>query len=129
MFAGSRFTHQAESRYAPFEGEAMVVFYGLESARQFVLGSDSLVLATDHKPPLKVPNNWHFGDVKNERLLSLKEKTLSNRFFIHIPGQKQEAPGANSRKPTGDAKQLSLNSDFEESDSIACIDVGARHIS
>ena len=54
MFAGSRFTHQAESRYAPVEGEALVVFYGLESARQFVLGCDSLVLATDHKLPLKV---------------------------------------------------------------------------
>ena len=58
---------------------------------------------------------------------SLKEKTLPYRFsIIHIPGQKQKAPDANSRKPTGDAKKLALDSDFEESDSIACIEPRLR---
>ena len=127
VFSGSRFTHPAESRYAPFEGEALSVVYGLESARHFVLGCDDLVVATDHKPLLGVHNNRHLGDIKDERLLSLKEKTLPYRFsIIHIPGQKQKAPGANSRKPTGDAKKLSLDSDFEESDSIACIEPRLR---
>ena len=101
--------------------------YGLESARHSVLGCDNLVVATDHTPLLGVLNNRHLGDIKNERLLSLKEKTLPYRFsIIHIPGQKQKAPDANSRKPTVDAKKLPLDSDFEESDSIACIEPRLR---
>ena len=77
--------------------------------------SDNLVLATDHKPLLGVLNNRHLGDIKNERLLSLKEKTLPHCFSIfHIPGQNQKAPDTNSRKPTGDSKKLPLDSDFEE---------------
>ena len=122
VFAGSRFLHTAESRFAPIEGEALAVVYGLESARHFKLGCDNLVVATDHNPLLGVLNNRHLGDIKNERLLSLKEKTLPYRFSIfHIPGQKQKAPEANSRKPTDDAKKLPLHSDFEEPDFIACI--------
>ena len=39
---GSRFTQQAESRYAPIEGEALVVTYTLEKAIFFVLGCDNL---------------------------------------------------------------------------------------
>ena len=80
VFAGSRFAHPAESRYVPIEGEALAVVYGLESARHFVLGCDNLVVATDHKPLLGVLNNRHLGDIKNERLLSLMEKTLPYRF-------------------------------------------------
>ena len=64
MFAGGRFTHPAESRYAPFEGEALAVVNGLESARHFVLGCDNLVVATDHNPLLGVLNNRHLGDMK-----------------------------------------------------------------
>ena len=107
VIAGSRFTHPAESRYALIEGKALAVVYGLESTRHFVLGCDNLVVATDHKPLLGVLNNRHLGDIKKEKLLSLKEKTLPYRFsIIHIPGQKQKAPDANSRKPTGDAKNF-----------------------
>ena len=127
MFGGSRFTHPAESRHAAIEVEALAVVYGLESARHFVLVCDNLVVATDHKLLLGVLNNRHLGDIKNERLLSLKEKTLPYGFSImHIPGQKQNAPDANSRKPTGDAKKLPLESDLEESDSIACIEPHLR---
>ena len=35
---GSRFTHAAESRYAPIEGEPLAVADALEKARYFVLG-------------------------------------------------------------------------------------------
>ena len=127
VFASSRFTHPAESRHAPIEEEALAVVYELESARHFVLGCDNLVVATDHKPLLGVLNNRHLGDIKNERLLSLKEKTLPYRFSVfHIPGQKQKAPDANSRKPTCDAKKLPLDSDFEEWVCIACIEPRLR---
>ena len=109
------------------KGEALAVVYGLESARHFVLCWDKVVVATDHKLLLGVLNNRHLGDIKNERLLSLKEKTLPYRFaIIHVPRQKRKAPDANPRKPTGDAKKLPLDSDFEESDSIACIDPSFR---
>ena len=40
---GSRFTHPAESRYAPVEGEALAVVHALDKARFFVLGCPNLV--------------------------------------------------------------------------------------
>ena len=38
MFTGSRATHPAESRFAPIEGEALALVYGLESTCHFVIG-------------------------------------------------------------------------------------------
>ena len=35
---GSRFLHDCETRYAPVEGEALAVAYGLHQARYYVLG-------------------------------------------------------------------------------------------
>ena len=68
---------------------------------------EHLVVATEHKSLLGVLNNWHLGDIKNELVLSVEEKTLSYPFsFILIPGQKQKTSDANSRKHTGDAKNL-----------------------
>ena len=51
---GSRFTHAAESRYAPIEGEALAVVDALDKARYFVLGCEDLIVAVDHKPLLKL---------------------------------------------------------------------------
>ena len=51
---GSRFTHAAESRYAPIEGEALAVADALDKARYFVLGCEDLIIAVDHKPLLKI---------------------------------------------------------------------------
>ena len=127
MFAGSRFTNPAESSYAPIEGESLAVVYGSESARHFELGCDNLVVATDHKLLFGVLKNRRLGNIKNKRLLLLEEKMLPYLFsIIHIPGQKQRAPDANSRKSTGDAEKLPLDSDFEESDSTACIEPRLR---
>ena len=103
VFTGSRFTHPAESKYAPIEEEALAVVYGLLFARHFLPSCDILLLATDNKLQLGVLNNMHLGDIKNGRLLSLKEGTLPYRFStIHIPEQKQKASGGNSWKLTGD---------------------------
>ena len=60
---GSRFTHAAESRYAPVEGEALAVADALDKARFFVLGCSNLIIAVDHKPLLKV-----FGDRSLEEI-------------------------------------------------------------
>ena len=98
---GSRFTHEAESRYAPIEGEALAVADALDKARHFVLGCKNLTIAVDHRPLLKI-----FGDrsldISNTRLRNLKEKTLRYRFKMsHIPGVKNRASDTLSRHPAG----------------------------
>ena len=98
---GSRFTHVAESRYHPVEGEALAVVYALDNARFFVLGCQDLVIAVDHKPLLSLFSNRTL-DIPNSRLRNLKEKTLRYRFTIeHVPGAKHKAADAISRRPTG----------------------------
>ena len=54
VFAGSRFTTDAESRYAPIEGEALAAVYALEKCRMFILGFPNLILAVDLKPLVKI---------------------------------------------------------------------------
>jgi hypothetical protein len=106
--AGSRFTHPAESRYAPIEGEALAVVYALHQTRYYVLGCRDLIVATDHKLLLQILNDRSLSDIDNRRLLNLKEKTLGYRFtIIPVPG-KNLGPDAASRHPTGLATRLPL---------------------
>lgn len=99
---GSRFTHPAESRYAPIEGEALAVADALEKSRHFVLGCHDLTVAVDHKPLLKIFGDRALDQVTNSRLRNLKEKTLKYRFsMVHIPGIKNRAPDSLSRNPSG----------------------------
>lgn len=60
---GSRFTHAAESRYAPIKGEALAIADALDKAIYFVLGCSDLIIAVDHKPQ------------------NLKEKTLRYKYI------------------------------------------------
>ena len=99
VLAGSRFTSGAESRYAPVEGEALGVEWGLESTRHYTLGNSKLLVATDHKPLLKILGDRKLEDIPNPRLLNLKEKTLRWHFsIIHIPGKLHIGPDTMSRK-------------------------------
>ena len=99
---GSRFTHAAESRYAPVEGEALAVADALDKARFFVLGCTNLIIAVDHKPLLKIFGDRSLDEISNARLRNLKEKTLRYKFrMIHIPGVRHKAADALSRHPTG----------------------------
>ena len=101
VFAGSRFTTDAESRYAPVEGEALAVAYGLEKCRMFTLGCEDLLVATDHKPLVKILRDSSLDNIKNPRLFNLKEKTLLYRYKIkHVPGSWHHAPDACSRNPS-----------------------------
>lgn len=103
VLVGSRFTNPAESRYAPVEGEALVVAYSLGRARHFVLGCKDLIVAVDHKPLLGLFKNRSLADIPNNRLENLKELTLRYRFSMHhIPGLKHRISDATSRYPTGD---------------------------
>ena len=99
---GSRFTHDAESRYAAIEGEALAVAEALEKCRHFVLGCTDLYVAVDHKPLVKIFGNRALSDITNARLRNLKEKTLQYAFkMIYIPGVRNCTSDALSRYPTG----------------------------
>jgi len=112
---GSRFTHPAESRYKPIEGEALAVGDSLDKARYFVLGCRDLIIAVDHKPLLRVLGDRSLEDISNTRLRNLKEKTLRYRFrMIHIPGVKHRATDCLSRHPTCDAEKLVLPDDIAQ---------------
>ncbi|MEL6802565.1 MAG: reverse transcriptase family protein, partial [Bacteroidota bacterium] len=98
---GSRFTSKAESHYSTVEGEALAVAYALDHARHFVLGCKNLLIVVDHEPLLKILNDRSL-DISSNRLRNIKERTLRYRFTItHIPGAKNKAADAISRRPTG----------------------------
>jgi hypothetical protein len=109
---GSRFTSGAESRYAPIEGEALALVDALEKARHFVLGCTNLIVAVDHKPLLKTFSDRSLEDIPNPRLLNLKERSLRFDFrIVHIPGARNHAADAVSRRPVGDPAPLDLPDD------------------
>ncbi|XP_068205366.1 uncharacterized protein [Palaemon carinicauda] len=106
---GSRFTHPAESRYAPIVGEALAVVEALNKTRFFVLGCPSLFIAVDPKPLLKVFDDRSFEDISNARLRNLKEKTLRYCFeMVHVPGTKHKAADTLSRHPRGNGPPMKL---------------------
>ncbi|CAB4013560.1 Hypothetical predicted protein [Paramuricea clavata] len=80
-----RFTHAAEARYAPVEGEALAVADALDKARFFTLGCENLIIAVDHKPLLKLFGDRSLDEISNARLRNLKEKTLRYRFRMTSP--------------------------------------------
>ena len=99
VLAGSRFTKGAEERYAPVEGEALAVAWSLEATRHYTLGNPKLLVATDHKPLLKVLGDRKLEEIENPRLAKLKEKTLRWKFKImHVPGKIHIGPDTLSRK-------------------------------
>ena len=115
VLAGSRFTREAERRYAPIEGEALAVAYGLQCSRMFILGHPNLIVAVDHKPLIKILNDRSLDSIDNPRMINIKEKTLMYNFrIIHVAGTFNAAPDAASRYPT------SVKSDrFDDDVSVA----------
>ena len=114
---GSRFLHDAETRYAPIEGEALAVAYSLHQCRYFVMGCKDLTVVTDHLPLLHILNDRSLADIGNRRLQNLKEKTLSYQFSIaHVPGREQLGADAASRYPVGDPERLILPGEPPETD-------------
>lgn len=102
VLVGSRFTHGAESRYAPIEGEALAVVDALHKTRHFTLGCSDLLVAVDHRPLLKVLGDRSLEDIPNPRLRNLKEKSLRFRFrVVHVSGIRNTAADAISRHPVG----------------------------
>ena len=113
VLAGSRFTKGPETRYAPVEGEALAVAWSLEATKHYTLGNNNLLVATDHKPLLKVLGDRKLEDIDNPRLLKLKEKTLRWKFnIIHVPGKIHVGPDTLSRKDTA-VSLVSISGDQE----------------
>ena len=101
IYAGSRFTKDAETRYKPTEGEALAIAWGLEHSRMFTLGCTDLLVSTDHKPLLGIFNDRDLNSIKNPRIQDFKEATLAWRFNIaHNPGKWHKGPDAVSRQPS-----------------------------
>ncbi len=126
VFAGSRFLKDPETRYAPIEGEALAVVFGLEQARMYVSGCKDLIVATDHKPLVPILNSKRLDTIKNPRLLNFKEKTLMYDFHAqHISGAVNFAPDAASRHPSDEAKAHVLSvlqvDDHEAGDDAAAL--------
>ena len=110
VFAGSRLTSTAESRYAPTEGEALAVCWTLQRARLFVLGCPKLTIVTDHKPLLGIFNDRDLGSIHNPRIQRFKEKTLQYSFDIaYCPGKFHLGADALSRHPPKPAVCATVN--------------------
>ena len=99
--AGSRFLTPTEQRYAPIEGEALAVAWGLEQSRYFTQGCDDLVVVTDHKPLVKILGDRTLDEINNSRIFRLKQRTMPWHFEVtHLPGKTHTAADATSRHPS-----------------------------
>ena len=107
VFAGSRFTTETESRYAPIEGEALAVCYALAKCRMFIVGCPNLIIVTDHKPLVKILGDKSLENIANPRLFNLKEKTVQYQFIIkHVDGKGNCSADACSRSPSTEIATL-----------------------
>ena len=110
--AGSRFLSPTEQHYAPIEGEALAITWGLEQTKYFTLGCGDLTIATDHKPLTKIFGDRTLDEIQNTRLFRLKQRTLPWCFnIIHLPGRSNYAADAASRHPAQSPDQLIDNTE------------------
>ena len=122
VLTGSRFTKDAEKNYSPVEGETLGIVWALGATRHYTLGNQKLIVATDHKPLLKILGDRKLEDIVNPRLVNLKEKTLHWRFkVIHVPGKIHVGPDTLSRKEVSQAR-LAMFSDNKETVAMASSD-------
>ena len=100
VFAGSRFTKGAEQNYAPTEGELLAVAWALGHSHIFTKGCPNLIISTDHKPLLGILNEKPLENIKNPRIIRLKENTLPFHFTVQYnKGKWHRGPDALSRSP------------------------------
>ena len=127
--AGSRFNSSAESRYAPVEGEALAVAWALEQSKFFTQGCDSLTVATDHKPLVKLFGDRTLDEIANPRLFRLKQRVGLWKFEImHVPGRTNFFADAASRKPTQSPDPLESTERRIASIAVASIAIGLPDI-
>ena len=128
VYAGSRFTNPAESRYAPTEGEALAVAWALRTSRLFTLGCPNLYVVTDHKPLLGILNETDLGSIRNPRIRRLKEHTLDFDFTIkYCPGKLHAGADALSRYPAQQQHEISGISDHLSSTCESAVSSAVDH--
>ena len=89
VFAGSRSTT---------EGEVMAVCTTLDKCRMFITGCPDLIVATDHKPLVKILSDKSLENITNPRLFCLKEKSLQYELTIkHVDGKMNCSADASCR--------------------------------
>ena len=121
---GSLFTHNAEVRYVPIEGEALAVVYALQQTRYYTQGGTDLIVATGHKPLLGVLNDRSLTDIANRRFVNLKEKTLPYQFeTVHVPGRMNIGADAASRYTS--LSQLASSSSIDDQDTAVDVAIVA----
>lgn len=128
--AGSRFLSGAEQRYAPIEGEALAIAWGLEQTRYFTQGCSDLLVVTDHKPLTKIFGDRTLDEISNTRLFRLKQRTLPWTFRIaHAPGRTNAAADATSRHPSPGVQDCSMSfEDCSESLFITSLSQAAEEV-
>ena len=103
----SRYCNQAESNYAPIEGEALGVYWGLDKFKHYTLGCPNLYVAVNHRPLVGIFNTKSICDIDNPRILKTREKLLRWNFHtFHLPGVLNKSADAASRFPVGDPMEL-----------------------
>ena len=104
--AGSRFLSPTEINYAPIEGEALAVAWGLEQTKFFTMGCNNLLV--DHKPLTKIFGDRRLDEIDNPRLFRMKRRTLMWHFDIEYQrGEKNPFADAMSRHPNKHAERAS----------------------
>ena len=126
VLAGSRFLRPAEQRYAPVEGEMLAVAWSLEQTRFFTLGSNRLIVVTDHQPLTKLLGDRTLDEIVNTRLFRLKQRTLQWRFQIfYMPGSGNYVGDATSRHPVSEPFEINAYA-MAVSDELATVDDDAE---
>ena len=98
--------------------------WGLEDTRYFTLGCSNLnlVVATDHRPLLKLLGDKELADITNPRIFRLKQRTLLWDFkVVHVPGVKNPAADATSRKPSSEGE----DNEPTDLDALAAVRISA----
>ena len=99
--AGSHFLTPTEQRYAPIEGEALVVAWSLEQTRYFTQSCRKLLIVADDKPLVKILGDRTLDEISNTRIFRIKQRTLPWSFdIVHLPGKTNFAADATSRNPS-----------------------------
>ena len=98
VYMGSRFCTNAETRYAPIEGEALAAAWGTAKCKHYLLGMPHWTLAVDHKPLVPILSTKDLDAIPNPRILNQRVKLLPYNFTPkYIPGKENVTPDTLSR--------------------------------
>jgi hypothetical protein len=98
--AGSRFLSDAESRYAMIELECLAAAWAMRKCRQFLEGLPCFQLLTDHRPLIRILNDYHLDKLNNPRILRLRLSIQWYSFVaVWVPGKNNVMVDPLSRSP------------------------------